>query len=170
MNKKHSQKRWAFALACLAFAVLLAPAAGRAMAYFTNYTVTQGSQQLGSFTTTTEVTEVVNDNKKTVSVKNTGSVACFVRVRALAGEQFTITPDEGTVGEWTKDGGWWVYQPVLEPGAATSELTFTITWDGKEVTGDFNVIVLEECVPARYDPDGTPRPDWDAKIEEVAVQ
>lgn len=173
MTKKQSQKRLSLALACLALAVLLIPAAGRAMAYFTNYTETSGGYKLGSFTVTTQVTETVDSNKKTVSVKNTGTVPCYVRVRALAGEQFTIKATQKDDGQWIQhdpDDGWWYYTPSIASGTSTGKLTFTIKWDNDAIKGDFNVIVLEECTPVRYKPDGTEYPDWDAKAEEVGVQ
>ncbi len=171
MNKKQSLSRWAGVLACLAFTVIFAPSVGKAMAYFTNYTLAQGSRALGGFTVTTEVTETVEENQKTVSVKNTGEVPCYVRVCAAAGEQFTVEAAPETAGSWQQEAdGWWYYHTYIEPGDATGPLTFTITWEKSQVQGDFNVIVIEECTPVRYQADGTPYADWDAEAKEVGVQ
>ena len=75
---------------CLAAAALTLTAgisAGTAMAYFTTYTEASGNVTLNMGFTETTPTEEFSNWTKHVTVKNTGDFACFVRVKALAGEK-----------------------------------------------------------------------------------
>ena len=76
---------------CLAAAALTLTAgisAGTAMAYFTTYTEASGNVTLNMGFTETTPTEEFSNWTKHVTVKNTGDFACFVRVKALAGEKY----------------------------------------------------------------------------------
>lgn len=76
---------------CLAAAALTLTAgisAGTAMAYFTTYAEASGNVILNMGFTETKPTEEFSNWTKHVTVKNTGDFACFVRVKALAGEKY----------------------------------------------------------------------------------
>lgn len=76
---------------CLAAAALTLTAgisAGTAMAYFTTYAEASGNVTLNMGFTETKPTEEFSNWTKHVTVKNTGDFACFVRVKALAGEKY----------------------------------------------------------------------------------
>lgn len=76
---------------CLAAAALTLTAgisAGTAMAYFTTYAEASGNVTLNMGFTETTPTEEFSNWTKHVTVKNTGDFACFVRVKALAGEKY----------------------------------------------------------------------------------
>ena len=172
MKEKMRLNRLYVLLACLALAVLLVPTTERTMAYFTHYITAKGSVDLGSFKVTTEIIEQVDNNRKTVTIRNTGDVPCYIRVSALAGRQFALEFTPENAGSWVanEDDGWWYYREPVDPEASTDSLMIEITWEKDEIQGDFNVIVVEECTPVRYEPDGTPYADWNAEAKEVGKQ
>ena len=88
---------------CLAAAALTLTAgisAGTAMAYFTTYAEASGNVTLNMGFTETKPTEEFSNWTKHVTVKNTGDFACFVRVKALAGEKtvYEVRPEEHSGG------------------------------------------------------------------------
>ena len=64
---------------------------GGAMAYFTTYSTASGSVQMNMGFTQTIPHEEVDSRGKHVSVENTGDYDCFVRVRAFAPSDITLS-------------------------------------------------------------------------------
>ena len=68
---------------------------GGAMAYFTTYSTASGSVQMNMGFTQTIPHEEVDSRGKHVSVENTGDYDCFVRVRAFAPSDITLSYQDG---------------------------------------------------------------------------
>lgn len=177
MNKK--------TLLLCAFAVVLAGSLSvrSAMAYFTTYVTAKGGYTLSFDTTTTIEEEQVVNRVKQVQVKNTGENPCYVRVRYFAGtELFDLVPTQ-TDG-WTQGtDGYWYYNSILQPAGdpdgadVTASLGMQVaakdsTKDMFAIEGnysyvyDFDVVVIQECVPVQADAQGhtlapaSPEVDW----------
>ena len=140
-----------------------------AMAYFTTYASAGGGAvlELGH---ETEIEENFSAWTKDIKVTNTGDVDCYVRVKVLAGSQFTepgsqfaldISGDGWSAGE----GGYWYYADPIAPDAQTGSLLAQITIP-EEFMEDFNVAVAQECTPVQYDENGSPYADWDLTMDE----
>ena len=152
-------KKSTILLSCLALALLLSLSVGGALAYFTAWTSASGTIPLRVGPGESTMTETVDaNNTKHIAVTNTGTVPCYVRVRAFAGAGtvWDYVPAAG----WTADGDWMVCGP-LEPGAAANELLIAVTVPAAASNGDaFSVTVVSESVPALYRADGTAYADW----------
>lgn len=139
---------------------------GRAMAYFTAYANTSGGVVMDM-----GFTEIVPDETveaveggwiKHITVSNTGGYPCFVRVKLLYGEEYTVTSTLGA--GWTDGGDGYYYYgtPVPAGGKTESEISAKIDAP-KEALKDgmnFNVIVVAECTPVLYNENGEPYADW----------
>ena len=112
--------------------------------------------------------EEVDSRGKHVSVENTGDYDCFVRVRAFAPSDITLSYQPEDSG-WTDGGdGFWYYDQILPAGETTAtklnvSYTFPAT-DSEDAPAEFNVIVVEECTPVLYKADGTAYADWNNVI------
>lgn len=151
---------------CLAAAgLVLAGTAtvGSAYAYFTTYVQTSGKIAMELGRTETEIEEQVKDGMKIVQVKNTGEYACYVRVTAFAGSEYTLTYEDGGSGNWFDGGdGYWYYKELLQPGETTESMQIKLPSELFEhVTDekDLNVIVIQECAPESYDDAGNLLPN-----------
>lgn len=168
MMKRFSKKTLCLATA----AVLLAGTmtVGSVYAYFTTYSEAKGKVvfQLGS--TSTKPKEEVKDGKKIVSIENVGDYDCYVRVKAYAGEEYTLTYADGGSGKWY-DGndGYWYYSDILTVGSTSETVWVNIPkelLDAVSSEQDLNVIVIQEFTPVQYDEEGNPYADWNAGFEE----
>lgn len=93
---------------------------GGAMAYFTTYSTASGSVQMNMGFTQTIPHEEVDSKGKHVSVENTGDYDCFVRVRAFAPSDITLSYQPEDSG-WTDGGdGFWYYDQILPAGETTA--------------------------------------------------
>ncbi len=85
--------------------------------------------------------------RKKVTVKNTGSIPCYIRVFAEPSNSEIPVSIEYDIN-WKKEGDWWYYSKVLEPGKTTTAL-FDSIYVGK-IDGDekesFDIIVYSESV------------------------
>ena len=154
MKRKRNQKRMVLAAAAL---VLMAGAATKeAMAYFSAHVTASGGHVLELGSVSTEIQEEVADWTKTILIANTGDSACYVRVRAFAGSQYGLTYGGA---DWTGgNDGYYYYTNILEAQAESAALQIKI--DHTEAEGDFNVIVVQECIPVPYSDEGEPL-TWD---------
>lgn len=154
MNRKK------FILTALCLVLVLGMMVAPTLAYFTDYATAEGAVavELGYKTTITE--DVPDNAHKVLHIKNEGPEACWVRAKAVAGSDVTLSY-EGT--GWTKDGEWYVYDSILEGGNTASDLTVTIELPKEGYEGDQkNVVVLHESAKVVYDEEGNPvtPPDW----------
>ena len=152
MKKKFHKSKKLTLILTLILSMGLGFAAERVYAYFTTYATAKGTVPV-SLGTRTELTEEYADWKKTISVKNTGDVTVYVRVKVFGGSQFTITA-EGTNWSLGTDGYYYYSLPVAV-GETTENIVASIE-KTTDVTSSFNIIVVQECTPVMYDEDGNP--------------
>lgn len=167
MKKK---KTWAILLpGLLAFALAAGTRVPDALAYFTSYASAEGRVQVGLTFSETETGDDVSDWTKHISVTNTGTVPCYVRVKVLVSEKYGkyVSYSSQSEGSWTlEEDGYWHYSSVLNPGETASELLALLdrtalgqdTENGEEQ--EFNVIVVQEHTAVLYDSQGNPYADW----------
>ena len=138
-----------------------------ALAYFTDSTEASGGPVIG-IQPTTHIEEEYADGVKHVTVANDekSTVAVFVRARAYSAETITVS-GEG----WTAEGDWYVYGEAVNPGESTAPLDVKITFpEGYEIGDNFNVVVVYESTPAKYDENNNPAPDWSLIYDTVAEE
>lgn len=150
----------------LALGLLLGSSIHSATAYFTTYASAKGGMKI-SLGDSTTITEEFKDWKKTIRIQNTGQTDCFVRVKVLAGAQYTIAAS-GSGWSQEKDGYWYYADPVA-PGSQTDALTASIQVPKNLVTS-FDVVVVQECTPVIYDKNGSPvlakAADWSRAVRQ----
>jgi predicted ribosomally synthesized peptide with SipW-like signal peptide len=156
------RKTWFLSLA--AVILVLSLSIGSAMAYFSAYATAQGGKtiQLGA---TTEISEpeISDWTKHVVITSQADSQPVYVRAKAFAGSEYTLT-FESASGKWSQgDDGYYYYSDILEGGASTEELLIHIGGIPED-TKDFNVVVVYESTPVLYDADGNPYADWTQTI------
>lgn len=155
------------ALAALALLLICGLHSGDSLAYFTTFTMARGSVEL-HLGAKTELTETVDEMKKTISIQNNGTSDCFVRAKVFAGDEVTITYEGSS--KWSRgDDGYYYYSDVLAPGESTEPLTavVSITKTLNDLKPeDVNVIIIYESTPALYDADGSAGADWSIVIRE----
>lgn len=88
---------------------------------------------------------------KSVQVRNTGSVPCYVRMYYAVEDpqnrqdlNITITDN----WDFNKNDGYYYYKSVVEPGRSTTRLFGTIKNTSQEDVKDLNIICYEETVQA----------------------
>lgn len=155
------KRKWPVFLAGIALIMTVFPNVKSAMAYFTAYVTASGGHTITYTGTEPQLDEELDGGNKIVVAKNTGTVDCYIRVRAFAGDQFTLEYPEGTHAGWVDTGdGFWEYTGIVPAGGETAPLRIEITrpeW----LEGDFDVTVVQECTPVTYQEDGAPKPaDW----------
>ena len=111
----------------------------------------------------TEITErTANESKKVVAITNNGNAPCFVRVKAFAGDDVSMSVTEGS--GWSAAGtNCWAYGPVVMPGdPPTSDLVIALKLPDDYKDGDtINIAVVYEATPALWnDESGTYYADW----------
>lgn len=159
--------------ACIVIAVLMMMSAAAVYAYFTDYEDAHGGAIL-ELHGETEIKEKPEDDKKTVTIRNTGETDVIVRA-AIYGDNLTETADEK---DWVKDGDYWYYLHILKPGEETSEIVAEIDVKAaKEAGHDFDIVVVQESERVSYDgtpenkvvkPEGWAYPDIEAGGGEVS--
>ena len=155
-------------IACAGLALWLVHGMGAepSAAYFTTHASAKGGYELQAGTET-EIHEEIDGLDKHIRIENTGEADCFVRVKVFAGSVAEISYTlEG--GSWQMgEGEYWYYGKILAPGEFSEELAASIKIpEGMEdKMENFDVVVVQECVPVFYRGDGTPYADWNRKIE-----
>ena len=151
-------------LAALALLLLIALSISPAMAYFSDYTTADGAQEVNAGFKT-EIEEEFESWTKKVTIKNT-SDDLSVYVRAKVFSMYNVKCN-GTNWTPTNAGNetYVYYTPALAPKKSAAVLNVEITHPTTPEEGDsFNVVVIYEAVPARYDEDGTPYADWNQEV------
>ena len=161
MNKKNI---------CLAVAALVAVVSlsvGSALAYFSTYVVSAGSQEITLDFSKTEIQEEIGAGVKKITVQNVGDVECFVRVRVIAGYEHADRWSVNLAGSanWQpgNDGYYYYFGENGEKALASEEMTsqLLININTEDLEEEFNVIVIQENTPALYDENGAAYSDWD---------
>lgn len=165
------------AMSAAALGLLAGLTVESSMAYFTTYVSAGGSHQI-TLGAESEIIEDVSDMTKHINLRNDSEQnECFVRLKVFYGDGITVEYiDVEQTGKWAlnESDGYWYYNQVLAPGELTSKLDVKIDTTGlikdKEnmtegqmaeyIKDKFNVVVIQECTPARYGDDGEPYADW----------
>lgn len=155
-------------LAAAALAIVATLGIGSAMAYFTTYVLADGGVELSMGSSITIPKEEMDLHYKIVSIENTGDYDCYVRVKAFVGAENGELVFSDVDGKWTPGAdGYWHYSDIVKPGETTS--TIKIAVNGLLVEPEegeaFNVIVVEECTPVRFDENGNAYADWEKGAE-----
>ena len=157
--------------AAVCSALIIASSIGSAFAYFSTYERALGGYvvHLGDYE---EITEEFKDWTKNVVVTNkaNSTESVFVRVKGFAADNVTLVYSAN--GDWTPGAdGYYYYSKLLAPGESSSQIDVSINHipldkDAKS----FNVVVVYEAAPAKYQPDGTAIPDWEQKYDVTLEQ
>jgi hypothetical protein len=149
-------------LAVCALALAAGLTAKPAMAYFTDYKEAGGAVQIFIEDPSAEIDEKFMDWTKKITITNNGKEPCFVRVKAIAAEKYTLTFQEDKSTGWSYGSdGYYYYSEPLDASGVTGELDIQIGWKGEEDTEDFNVVIVQEATKKLYDEGGIPYPaDW----------
>ena len=144
-------KKKTLILAALAATLTMPAAAGSAWAYFTTYTEARGGYpiELGDTTTIRE-----------------DFSAWTKRVKAFNGSEYTLTYTDSS-GKWTPGSdGYYYYSDMVNGGEATGGLDIKIgnVPESVEDAASFNVVVVYETTPVRYDENGRPYADWSSTL------
>lgn len=150
-----------FAVAVVA--LILASNLPLAWGYFSTYTEASGRVQIQGRRIDTEIEEPdVSEWTKHVRITNSedGSPV-YIRAKAFCGSEYELVYDGQ--GHWSQGAdGCYYYDGILEAGGKTPELLVKINNPPeKPVDGqEFNVVVIYESTPVRYDANGRPYADW----------
>ena len=170
-------KKNTFLLALLALLLVVCVSVGPALAYFSTFTRASGTATL-SLEHHTWIKEPDFDEEfKQIQIKNYGKSPCYVRVAAFAPDGITLALAAGDTSGWSKDGDYWVYGSVLQPGDTANDLVLVLgnlpvlpspsaAPDINQVES-FNIPVGYEATIAVYDPDTEAyKPaDWGLKFD-----
>lgn len=163
---KKSNKILLSAALVMIIAAMMIPA----WSYFTTYAAARGGHpiHLGE---NSRIKEEVKEGKKILQVSNTDkNVTVFIRAKAFSG---TNNPLKYSGDGWTlnAEDGYYYYGEAVLPGGVTDPLTVEIGFpeDFDEET-KFNVVVIYESIPARYDESGEAFADWTQKLKVITEE
>lgn len=169
---KNRKAKQSICLAAAAAVLVGSLSVGSALAYFTTYARAEGGVVLDLGFTRILPEEKVEDRAKQITIQNTGDYDCYVRMKALVGDDYIIGYSEpGDEEKWTPGAdGFYYYSDILVAKTGVSSridvnITFPEPEDGE--APDFNVIIIQECTPVLFDNEGNPYADWN-KIADVA--
>lgn len=146
----------------ISFAVIFIAAAGigEAWSYFTTYASAKGGYAI-NLSFETEIHESFKDWTKIIEIKSKeDSMPVYVRARAYCGRGYEL---EYTGTDWEEhDDGYYYYKEILYGGETTTPLNVKILNipENPEDGDDFEVVVVYESIPVKYDKDGNPYADW----------
>lgn len=163
---KKSSKILLSAALVMIIAAMMIPA----WSYFTTYAAARGVQtiHLGENTRINE--DFDNWTKKLQVVNEDKNVTVFIRAKAFSGKNNPISYNGTGWTENTEDGYWYCDEPII-PGGVTPYLNVVIEEPKDPKLNDqFNVVVIYESIPARYNADGEAYADWTQKVHVVTEE
>ena len=141
MRVKARSKKPLFMIA--AFALVVALSIGLTSAFLTAKTGGLTNTFTPGSVTCQVVERFTNNEKSSITVKNTGTVPAYIRVAVVA----NTVDDEGNITGaadvsthlagtgWSENGGYYYYTGIVEPNQSTGELlNSSINLSGKQVT------------------------------------
>ena len=152
-------KKRTWAIWALAASLVVGANIGTAWSYFSTYATAQGGYtlNLGDYDRIHE--EVDSGRKKIVVESDENSEPVYIRLRYFSGSTHEVKPEDQSGGKWVDGGdGYWYYTDIVNGGESTGELDLVIDDLTNEDSSkeDFNVVVVYESAPVRYNADGTP--------------
>ncbi len=177
-------KKGSLCLAALAVVLVLGAGVHNIWAYFTTYAQAQGGYvvELGDKTQIKE--EFADWTKRVVITSSEDSQPVYVRAKVFCESTLVERLEyEYPEADWTynEDDDYFYYQHILDAKQETSELLIRINLKEEfdpatgeilenEVGDNFNVVVVYECTPVRYDEAGNPYADWDSVVLQEEAQ
>lgn len=158
-------KRLNILLSGLLLVMILSTSIGTALAYFTANTQAEGAVPI-----TLGDREEINENfdnwvKHVTITSDEDSEPVFIRAKVFysVASGLTVSIKDGNNGWSLGEEGYYYYDKIVKGGGKTDPLDVAIgniPQDAEE--GDeFNVVVIYESTPVRYEADGTAYADWD---------
>ncbi|MEY8517084.1 hypothetical protein AALC25_09180 [Lachnospiraceae bacterium 29-84] len=162
-------KKKSIFLAAAAAVLVSASTVGSAWAYFTTYAEAAGGYTI-SLGDETQVKEEFSDWTKHVTITSEeGSEPVYVRAKAFSGSEYKLIYSDKS-GKWSPgDDGYYYYSDILNGGESTEELLVKIE-NIPEDAANFDVVVVYESTPVKYEEDGTPYADWNGKVDSHTVE
>jgi hypothetical protein len=154
-------KKKSVIFAAITIVLILAANLPLAWGYFSTYTEARGGVRIQPKKIETEIEEPdISDWTKHVVITNSeDGTSVYIRAKAFCGSEYNLTYE----GDHWKPGadGFYYYDGILEPGMETPELLVKINNHPEEEDGqEFNVVVIYESTPVRYDENGNPYANW----------
>lgn len=160
-------KKKSVIFAAIAVVLVLAANLPLAWGYFSTYTEAQGGKPIQPRREETEIKEpeVTNWAKHVVITNSEDGSPMYIRAKAFGGSEYDLTYESD--GSWELgDEGFYYYKNILDAGGETSELLVKINNRPADENGqEFNVVVIYESTPVRYDENGDPYADWDQPLQ-----
>lgn len=160
-------KKKSVIFAAIAVVLVLAANLPLAWGYFSTYTEAQGGMPIQSRKVETEIEEpeVTNWAKHLVITNSEGGSPVYIRAKAFGGSEYDLSYESD--GSWKLgEGEFYYYKDILNAGGETSELLVKINNRPADEKGqEFNVVVIYESTPVRYDESGNPYADWDQPLQ-----
>lgn len=163
---KKSSKILLSAALVMIIAAMMIPA----WSYFTTYAAAKGVQTIHLGENTRIKEDFENWTKKLLVTNEDKNVTVFIRAKAFSGINNPISYN-GTGWTENKEDGYWYYDEAVVPGGSTSVLNVVIEEPKDPKLNDkFNVVVIYESIPARYDEDGKAYADWEQEVHVVTEE
>jgi len=159
--------RKSYILPVLAVVLVLGAGMGSAYGYFTTYTEAAGgfAIKLGD---STDINETFSAWTKHVSITSReDSQPVYIRVKGFCGSEYELEYIDES-GKWSlEEDGYYHYRDIVYGGESTDELLVRIGGIPEEVAEptEFNVVVIYESTPVRYDEAGNPYADWTVTLD-----
>ncbi len=160
-------KRLNIVLSGLLLVMILSMCIAPAMAYFTANTEAEGAVPI-TLGDREEIDEDFDDWVKHVTITSEkDSEPVFIRAKVFYSVASGLTVSISGSGWSLGEDGYYYYSEIVKAEQSTSVLDVAIgnIPQNAEEGDEFNVIVIYESAPVRYEPDGTAYADWDHVLD-----
>ena len=160
-------KRLNIVLSGLLLVMILSMCIAPAMAYFTANTEAEGAVPI-TLGDREEIDEDFDDWVKHVTITSEkDSEPVFIRAKVFYSVASGLTVSISGSGWSLGEDGYYYYSEIVKAEQSTSVLDVAIgnITQNAEEGDEFNVIVIYESAPVRYEPDGTAYADWDHVLD-----
>ena len=137
-------------LLAIAMALVLSLSVGMTFAYFSGHTAAKGEATV-ALGGKTEIVEKVSNAEKIIGIKNLEDTDVLVRVGIFGPSTMSEEDIKYNENDWVKkNDGFYYYRHILS-GKASTESNITAAVRGPEgEVENFDVVVVNECVPVTY--------------------
>lgn len=139
-------------LLVISLMLVLTLSVGLTMAYFSDYTPAKGGKTIALNGRTEIHEEQPSNNKKVVTIENTGDTPVMVRVAVYA--PGTAEPVTVTGTDWEKSGDYYYYMNVIPAHAGNDSFSspLEVKWTVPADLGDdYSVVIAQEAEMVVYD-------------------
>lgn len=147
----------------VSFALLIMLGVRSVNAYFYTYVSAEGTMPIYLYDES-EITESVPDvGIKSLTIQSTGEDPIFVRVRAIAPSEVTVSLNEEMTG-WSLKGDYYEYAEKIDSGKDVTVIFDVDLGDSAKDGEIYNVALVYEATPAHYSDDKGWYCDWNDVI------